>query len=945
MAIDKNASGSGGTLTLDRGIAEAVAKGTNIRRHDYTRYKDTLADVAMAYWKNDLLPGKGYDPTKPETDKQDDEFANNVPMGASDFAFWQHMNTVVLHMGDGASVRSRDDTGSASPLIESIAKGEDWLLANDLYWGYKTGADSESNWCNDNHTGDGTGGKEWCNPGKSDAGGGADVLETPQRYLYGNDLLHAAINSYGAYVSAQSPEELTQALNQAVAAMNSAEDATFAAVATNDGARGRALIYQPRFSSTGWYGRLEAYRICTEADVRRDSTIDPVSKQRVLRTPQHNERAKCLNEGNLWAVPDWDASERLAQQICGSSKPEDCKTFSSGNRHIILGDGATGKLLTANNAWDSLSDEQKAAFGDVDRFYWFLGDPTRESTLRSRKAEVLNDDDLEVKRFPLGDIVNSAPLFVGADDFGYANAGGLNTTMRTAYRQRKVASSFRARPEVLYVAANDGMLHAFAAQSNVEQFSQSQYNYDDGKPTSGTGTGLPTGARDAATGNFTEDGGKEYFAFVPGSLKLGELASSAYVHSYNMDGSPVVRDAWIDSKWQTVLAGSTGAGGNAYYALNVEDPKNPKVIWERTKNSTGFENLGVTIGQPSIAIIAQQDSSGNATPPKSVAIFGNGYNSALRSTTKASLFIADLEGDGVTEIKTPETTGCTDNGLSTPLVADLNKDGVAETAYAGDLCGNLWKFNLSATSDTPVRLLSAVDANSKRQPITAQPEVARVRAKTGGSRIMVYVGTGKFVDTGDKSERQPQTLYGIVDTGATVKRSDLLEQVIDKEVVNNYPGLQGEMVRIITDKTPGATVAAADYKGFYIDLVVKNENKKGERVIAKPTVWSDRVIFTTIQPGTDECSAEGTGFLYEVDPYYGGRLAFTVFDVDGNGEFGNPTDLVEGKHVSGREIGMGGGVTTRGSNKYVGNTKGQVTKTANNPKGMPLGRRSWRQIR
>ncbi|MDR1648075.1 MAG: hypothetical protein LBR88_08600 [Zoogloeaceae bacterium] len=961
IQIEKNSSGNGGVLTLDRGLEQdAITDSTKIRRHDYTRYSDTLADVAMAYWKNDLLPGKNYDPTDPDTDKQDDEFANNVPMSTSDMAFWQHMNTIVLHMGDGASIRSSDpeDPGKVAPLIESISQGEkseEWLIAKDPNWGYRTEATDQKDWCDGTHSGDGTGGVEWCNPLKST--GGADVFESPQRYLYGNDLLHAAINSFGAYVSVQSPEELTRALNQAVSAMKT-PDATFAPMETNSTGRGRALIYQSRFASDGWYGRLEAYRLCTEADVFRDSFFDrtPTVMKQVLRD-EYNKRAQCLEEGNLWVSPDWDASDRLAQQICGSSDPAKCKSFNTGDRKILFG---SGTLLTSVGAWAGLTAEQQAAFGDETTFKWFLGDPSTEQdqingTLRVRKANILKDDEIKSARTPLGDIVNSAPLFVGSDDFGFANAFGLSPDMRTKYRQRKRSSAFLTRPEVLYVGANDGMLHAFAAQANVTLPPEPNeiYNYKDGTPDSSDATvGLPAGSRDSAN-DFTEDGGKEYFAYVPGSLldRLRDLSSPAYSHQYYVDGTPTVSDAWIGNKWNTVLVGSTGAGGSAYYALNVEDPLNPSVIWEKKAGDNQFERLGVAIGQASVVIIAKHPTEGGGI--KSVAIFSNGYNSESKTLAavirEAILYIVELDGNAVAKMTVPETTGCMNNGLSTPLVADLDKDGVADAAYAGDLCGNLWKFDLKNLSSTPVRLLQAKDDNGNRQPITASPEVAVTRSRSGKSHRMVYVGTGKFIEASDKNNVSPQTFYAVLDdlvdkdgNPTTVTRTDLLQQEITEQVTNNYTGLQGEGLRIISENTLSTNV---EYKGFYLDLVVKGEEKKGERVIARPKIWSDRLILSTIEPGTDECMPEGTGWLYEIDPYLGGRLSFTAFDVDGNGEFGNPTDKVNGNNVSGREVGMGGGVMSRGANKYTANHQGQVTKTSNNAQGLVLGRRSWRQIR
>jgi type IV pilus assembly protein PilY1 len=223
---------------------------------------------------------------------------------------------------------------------------------------------------------------------------------------------------------------------------------------------------------------------------------------------------------------------------------------------------------------------------------------------------------------------------------------------------------------------------------------------------------------------------------------------------------------------------------------------------------------------------------------------------------------------------------------------------------------------------------------------------------------MVYVGTGKFVEADDNGSIVPQSFYGVRDCGlntagcpytAPVVRGAAglrSQQITNEEVVANY-GYGAQTARIISDNDVNTLALSdpAEYRGFYVDLFVQGKAKEGERVTAKPVVWADRLIFNTIVPGTSECQAEGTGFLYEVDPYDGQRLAFSVFDVDGNGEFGNATDVVGGKNVSGLKVGMGGGIMTRDGNKYVGNVKGAVVKVENKRDGLVLGRRSWRKLR
>jgi type IV pilus assembly protein PilY1 len=801
---------------------------------------DTLGDVAMHYWKNDLLPNQ----------------PNNVPVNAVDPAFWQHMNVLALSIGSHVDI-DKETVFRAMYNPAALPPG----------WGYN-------------------GTNSWGNAPRDGQREG-----NPQSFLYPDDLLHAALNSRGGFYDTSNPEELIDVLTRALEAIKT-DNLIYAPTTSNSASRQHPMFYQAIFNSSDWSSKLLGYKLCTGADVARDQ--NPQSPGNFNR-----DDSACVKEGDLWAKPQWDAAEKLANG-----------TTDGSNRNIVTWDGRRGIDFT----WDNLNDAQRATLeNDPDLLKYLRGDRKNEQHTDSNGIETgkyrARNDRL------LGDIVNSALLHVGNDDFGFATAGGLSLSERNLYRARKNRNA--NRQEMLYVGANDGMLHAFNANTGD-------------------------------TPNI--NGGEEVFAYIPKYVipRLKALSKPSYRHEFYVDGSTAVGDAIIGSDWKTVLVGSTGMGGAAYFALDVEDPSTfgrHSVLWEKSSEDKDFENLGIAMGQASIAKVGRDW----------VAIFGNGYNNAGHT---ARLFVVDLaSGEKIAEIDTGAGDAEHPNGLSTPLVADANRDGVADLAYAGDLLGNLWKFDLQSLpqgkSTGGEKLLQAKsgDSPAKTQPITASPDVAR--HPSGG--LMVYVGTGKFFEVRDKGDRNVQTFYGVrdvcgMDSACAVKtltRDDLLAQTIETQESRNYPNsLEAVETRVISNHKP---VDSINFNGFYIDLVSETggkQDKKGERVIAKPIIWGDRVIFNTIEPSDDECAPTGDGWLWEIDPFTGGRTAFSVFDLNGDGHYGDKGDLSKnGNTVSAKKVGMGGGITTRGNNKYLGNTKGRVEKVSNNPKTMDIGRKFWRQIR
>jgi type IV pilus assembly protein PilY1 len=524
-----------------------------------------------------------------------------------------------------------------------------------------------------------------------------------------------------------------------------------------------------------------------------------------------------------------------------------------------------------------------------------------------RGNEAPNGSQFRARSTVLGDIINSDPFFVGKQDFGFDRLPEGGSGVYASFREQKAS-----RPGMIYVGANDGKLEAINATS-----------------------------------------GAEVFAYVPNAVfsKLSQLTAANYNqnHRYLVDGSPRALDAYINNTWKTVLLGSLGAGGRGVFALDVTDPQNfgtDDVMWEFTSSQDG--DMGLSIPQPSIARMYNG---------KWAAIVANGYNSA---SGRAMLFIIDLETGSV--LKKIDTGVGSDNGLSTPIPVDVDSDRIVDFIYAGDLKGNLWKFDVTASNanqwdvafksgSTPLSLFTACATTGSctsgdRQPITARPEVSL--NPTGG--FVVHFGTGRYFATGDATLTSPiNSFYGIFDRnekGASSParvgdgRSNLRQQSVVATTT-----VSGQPVRV-TSNTP---LTDAD-KGWFIDLP-----ETGERQVSTPLLRGGRLIFSTLTPNTDPCGFGGTSWLMELDAASGSRLSVSPFDLNDDRQFnsGDFATLADGTRVpvSGRQITQGiiktpGVVEDPASgieHKYASTTAGTIDYTRENA-GDASGRQSWRQL-
>lgn len=455
----------------------------------------------------------------------------------------------------------------------------------------------------------------------------------------------------------------------------------------------------------------------------------------------------------------------------------------------------------------------------------------------------------------LGDIVNSNIWFMK----GIPNAGYTTTDYLDFVKAQRTAN----RTDAMFVGANDGMLHAFDA-----------------------------------------DDGKELFAYVPlgAYSNLASLTDIDYTHKYFVDGSPFTADYCKTyntatppkcTAWGTALVGFMGAGGKGFFMLDVTDPSSmnaSKVIMDTT---TGYlpGNVGA---DPDIGHITQKPvtEKGNPLATRQIArmnngkwalVTGNGYNS---TDEKAVLIIQYLDGSAPRKIYATTVEG-QGNGLSAPRLIDLNGDSRPDVAYAGDLKGNLYKFDLASTDATdwkvagvgggaPMPMFTAKSGSGAVQPITTAP-VYQVHPTKG---LMVVFGTGQHLTVADRSDVTTQSFYGLYDFGFKLKETGpYLPGGVQVTAPANMSGdawspasgtrstamlqqtadaISGKTSREL-DTANGMDAMGTTYRGWYMDLPAERE-----RVLRNPR-WFDGDLLDllsdvpAVAPVTaDPCAAVNT---------------------------------------------------------------------------------------
>jgi len=465
----------------------------------------------------------------------------------------------------------------------------------------------------------------------------------------------------------------------------------------------------------------------------------------------------------------------------------------------------------------------------------------------------------------LGDIVNSTSIYVGAPDLSWPDYSVNDMFGATDNNYSSFKSANANRMPMVYVGANDGMLHGFNAQL--------------------TGT----------------DAGKEQFAYIPGSLASSDdqaglhyLAEQNYLHRFYVDLTPTVSDVYIGG-WRTLLIGGLRAGGKGLFALDVSNPASfaeGNVLWEFS--SADDADLGYTYSKPTVAMMANG---------KWAVIVGNGYNNG--GDGKAKLFILFIEegidgtwsaGDYI-KIDTGVGDTTTPNGLATPRAVDLDNDGVVDRIYAGDLQGNMWAFDVdraptngqpwevdyatgNGSNAIPAPLFTAADSSGNAQPITSAPLLSKnpnaSSSNSNAPNILVFFGTGKYLEATDvTTNRDVMSYYSVLDAGVG---SQTRSNLAPRELVTNA-GLR---------TIGGSAIDWASQSGWYFDLLNRAStgaagSEQGERVIADSLIRRKVLFFNTVIPDGIECSSGGNGWLMSLDLETGLAPVHGVFDANKDG--------------------------------------------------------------
>ncbi len=438
------------------------------------------------------------------------------------------------------------------------------------------------------------------------------------------------------------------------------------------------------------------------------------------------------------------------------------------------------------------------------------------------------------------------------------------------------------------------------------------------------------GANDGMLHAFNALTGAERFAYVPGGINYSDLASLSdpqYSHKYFVDG-PVVVSTKKQTPSKNYLVGALGRGGKGVFGLDVTTPTNFRtndVLWERSSDT----DMGQVLGEPLVVTL------NNGT--KAVLV-SNGVNSSSKT---AALFILNITtGAVIKEIKTNVGDASNENGLFAPRGWDNDGNGTVDEVYAGDLRGNLWKFDLNGATASSWGLAlggSPLFQTKSGQPITAGLGLAR--DPITGKR-WIFVGTGSFLTAADVTNNTVQSMYGIIDDGTStaVQISDLTKRNI---VVATT--LSGKLVRGFE----GNSTLDNTKKGWYIDL---DNPTAGERIVSNPRVKGSVLLTASIiPPTTNTCDAGGTGYINALDAFSGTSLSSPFFDVNGDGKVDdNDKVSANGEPVPVGSIDLGVGMPTLPTviDKLlvVGGSKGSLGSALVNPQGGSNQRTSWHEI-
>ena len=816
---------------------------------------NTLADVAEYYYKTDLRTpalGNCTGAAIPPSSTGLDVCANDVPTSGLDAASWQHMTDFALALGASGYMQF-------SPTYATDTSGDYFDVANG------TAANPASGICS------------W-------QSGGACNWPVPvgNTQTTIDDLWHSAVDGRGTYFSATNPATLTAGLSNALSGVSARTGSSAAATTSNPNVTsGDNFVFSSTFTTQVWDGEL-------------------VRQQLDLTT------------GAVSPTADWSAQSYFSSQRTASS------TWWQSRKVYMAGPTTTYPLPLFN--WADLSLAQQAYFmtPNINPLTQFCSSGAECLSAASQTAAAgatlvnfLDGDSsnegiatdttkyFRLRTSVLGDIVNAEAAYVRLPLYGYADSG---------YSAFVAAQAAIPRQGEVYVASNDGMLHAFNASN-----------------------------------------GDEDWAYVPSMVmpNLYKLADKNYAsqHQYFVDGTPVTGDIAYCSTapttpcsspvWKTMLVAGLNGGGRGYYALDVTNPTQPTLLWEFTD-----VNMGYTYGNPVITKLQSGEW---------VVLVTSGYNNVSPGDGVGRLYVLDAStGALVRTISTGVGSITTPSGLGriSAWVDNTTADNTALRAYGGDMLGNLWRFDINgnvgaAGYDAQLLVTFYADtAGTVTQPITTKPELGLI-----GSTAVVFVGTGRFLGATDLADTTQQTFYAVKDTLGTTtytnpqaSGSNFIQQI---ETTTTCPTGSPPTICSLGQTVRTSTANAVNFavnNGWYVNLpdgVGATGGTGSERDNTDPTLALGTLGFTTNVPNSDACTSGGYSYRYVLDYRTGAPVSTSTTGVSA--------------------IKLGNALATRGVFvRLPNNTVVQLTRlsdgttmTTNVPIGSgagPTRRISWREL-
>ncbi len=685
----------------------------------------------------------------------------------------------------------------------------------------------------------------------------------------------------------------------------------------------------------------------------------------------------------------------------------DCQTMTAASatspvQVTVQGPSSRSILSWYNNtgvAFDYTALGKPAAMGDntsgpVEVAY-LRGDRSNEQTNGTATPGTMRN-----RTSVLADIIDSSPVWVGAPAYNYADPwqDKLNTSTTlvegsTSYAKFKTDNA--SRMNMVYVGANDGLLHGFR-------------------------TGTVTTTTDSSTGkvttSLTNNDGKELIAYVPaqvvaaihptGTGQVGyDYSNVLYQHNFEVDGTPGTGDLYYNNAWHTWLVTGLGVGGHpngpvssngtdangnqlipnpvgALFALDVTDPStfsesnasslvvgewNSSTLPKCIDNSTCGTNMGQVVGTPLIRRL--HDGTWGV-------IWGNGLNSA---SARAGIFIMHVDKSNNRTFQYLDAGPGPANGIVQVAAADLDGDHITDFVYAGDVLGRVWRFDLTATNpSTWSTSVTQIFQTATGQPITTAPLVTQVpvdKSASGLPKVLVSFGTGQklpITSTGPETYASgTQSIYGIWDSNFTAWNATTTDSKFDLEATPNQPvpmnklltqtmanvtGKDGVAYRTLTGTTlcwQGTSICGSGNTqlGWKVDLNLT----AGEQIIYNPAQVEDSFVVNTVIPATvaplNCINKPPTGFTMAPSLFDGGgdNAPFS----DGKPNDDGTTNSYSGLGANGSgtvtELNVGGDGTSAssGDNTHLGfeTTDGGWKGPKFNRRGGKVSKVTWTKVR